>query len=102
MEMPPEMPPETPPALALMAPEGVTAVSGRVLRLDGRPLPDVTLEIDGHETTTDRTGRFLLQLDSWISRLATLDVDAPRRTRRLGPTGSTKRCAVDEELQTRK
>jgi hypothetical protein len=37
----------------LQAPPGVTAVSGRVLRLDGRPLPDVTLEIEGHETRTD-------------------------------------------------
>ncbi len=46
----------------LSAPPGVTAVAGRVLTLDGRPLPDVTLAIDGAgQTSTDRTGRFLLQ-----------------------------------------
>lgn len=45
----------------LMAPPGVTAISGRVLTLDGRPLPDVTLAIEGDgNTRTDRTGRFLL------------------------------------------
>jgi RHS repeat-associated protein len=45
----------------LVAPPGVTAISGRVLTLDGRPLPGVTLEMDGaRETETDRTGRFLL------------------------------------------
>jgi RHS repeat-associated protein len=45
----------------LMAPAGVTAISGRVLTLDGRPLPGVTLEMDGaRETETDRSGRFLL------------------------------------------
>ena len=45
----------------LQAPPGVTAISGRVLTLDGRPLPDVTLAIDGDASTrSDRTGRFLL------------------------------------------
>jgi RHS repeat-associated protein len=46
----------------LMAPAGVTALAGQVLRLNGRPLADVTLEIDGVETRSDRTGRFLLRL----------------------------------------
>ena len=32
----------------LLAPPGVTAISGQVLRLDGAPLPGVTMEIDGH------------------------------------------------------
>jgi len=40
---------------------GTTAVSGRVLRLDGRPLPHVTLRGGGARTTSDRTGRFLLK-----------------------------------------
>src|SRR5262245_6818736 len=44
----------------LMAPPGATALSGQVLRLNGTPLADVTLEIDGHEARSDRTGRFLL------------------------------------------
>jgi YD repeat-containing protein len=65
----------------LMAPAGVTAVSGRVLRLDGRPLPEVTLEIDGHETQTDRTGRFLLAMDPWTSRMAELAIDARTASR---------------------
>jgi RHS repeat-associated protein len=44
----------------LQAPPGVTAVSGQVLRLNGQPMPDVTLTIDARHTRTDRTGRFLL------------------------------------------
>jgi RHS repeat-associated protein len=50
----------------LMAPQGVTAISGRTLTLDGRPLRDVTFTMDdGQRTTTsDTTGRFLLVLDS--------------------------------------
>lgn len=44
----------------LRAPRGVTAVSGTVLRLDGRPLPGVTLGVGVRSTTTDGTGRFLL------------------------------------------
>jgi RHS repeat-associated protein len=46
---------------ARRAPMGTTAVSGRVLRLDGRPLPHVTLRGGGARTTSDRTGRFLLR-----------------------------------------
>lgn len=69
----------------LMAPPGVTAVSGRVLRLDGAPLKDVTLQIEGHATRTDGTGRFLLPLDEWTSRATALEIDGataskPNRT----------------------
>jgi RHS repeat-associated protein len=39
---------------------GVTAVTGRVLRLNGHPLANVTLTISGTATTSDQTGRFLL------------------------------------------
>ncbi|MFN8233536.1 MAG: IPT/TIG domain-containing protein [Actinomycetota bacterium] len=45
---------------ALEAEPGVTALAGRVLRLDGSPLQHVSLEIDGIETESDATGRFLL------------------------------------------
>src|SRR5436309_4384136 len=45
----------------LTAPPGVTAIAGQVLKLDGDPLPDVTLQTDsGHKARTDGTGRFLL------------------------------------------
>ena len=60
----------------LQAPDGVTAVSGRVLRLDGRPLPDVTLEMEGHEAQTDRTGRFLLRVEGVATGQHTLEIDA--------------------------
>ena len=44
----------------LTAPPGQTAIAGRVLTLDGRPLPDVTLADGATSVRTDRTGRFLL------------------------------------------
>jgi RHS repeat-associated protein len=45
----------------LLAAPGVTAISGRVLTLDGRPLRGVTLELEGDQSTqSDHTGRFLL------------------------------------------
>jgi RHS repeat-associated protein len=44
----------------LRAAPGVTAVSGRVLRLNGQPLAHVKLSIDETVTWTDNTGRFLL------------------------------------------
>jgi hypothetical protein len=46
---------------ALRAPDGVTALSGQVLRLNGQPLGDVTLSIGPIEARTDHTGRFLLR-----------------------------------------
>jgi RHS repeat-associated protein len=44
----------------LQAPPGVTALAGQVLQLNGEPLPEVTLQIEGVSTRTDQTGRFLL------------------------------------------
>ncbi len=47
----------------LQAPEGVTALAGQVLKLNGQPLQGVTLKIDEGGvvmTQTDETGRFLL------------------------------------------
>jgi RHS repeat-associated protein len=43
------------------APDGITALSGQVLRLDGRPLEGVTLKVGDITTTTDENGAFLLQ-----------------------------------------
>jgi len=44
----------------LQAAPGVTALAGQVLKLNGAPLADVTIRIEGKRTRTDRTGRFLL------------------------------------------
>jgi hypothetical protein len=38
----------------LQAPPGQTAVAGQVLRLDGKPLPDVTLTLEGRVARSDR------------------------------------------------
>jgi YD repeat-containing protein len=45
----------------LHAEQGVTALAGQVLRLNGRPLEHVLLQIDGEHAYTDRTGRFLVR-----------------------------------------
>lgn len=44
----------------LQAADGVTALSGKVLKVNGIPLPNTTLSLGGRTTRTDRTGRFLL------------------------------------------
>ncbi|MFW3477167.1 RHS repeat-associated core domain-containing protein [Streptomyces microflavus] len=44
----------------LRAPPGTTALTGRVLRLDGKPLADVTVRVGSHRSHTDAQGRFLL------------------------------------------
>jgi RHS repeat-associated protein len=45
----------------LQAPAGATALSGQVLGMNGRAVPNVTLRVDDREARTDLTGRFLLQ-----------------------------------------
>jgi RHS repeat-associated protein len=45
---------------SLKAPDGVTALAGRVLRMNGKPLEHVTLTIGKRHVETDDTGRFLL------------------------------------------
>lgn len=44
----------------LHAADGVTALAGQVLKVNGIPLPNTTLSLGGRTTRTDRTGRFLL------------------------------------------
>lgn len=44
----------------LQAAPGATALAGQVLKLNGRPLEHVTLEMEGKKAETDHTGRFLL------------------------------------------
>jgi RHS repeat-associated protein len=46
---------------ARQAARGETALAGQVLTLNGRPLRNVTLEVDGVEAKTDFAGRFLLE-----------------------------------------
>lgn len=44
----------------LVAPAGVTGIAGRVLRINGHPLANVTLSLGGVHSQTDSEGRFLL------------------------------------------
>lgn len=44
----------------LQAAAGVTAFAGQVLRVNGQPLPNVTIQIGENAVRTDSTGRFLL------------------------------------------
>jgi RHS repeat-associated protein len=45
----------------LTAGRGITALSGKVLRLSGLPLANVTISYGGVTTRSDQTGRFLLE-----------------------------------------
>jgi RHS repeat-associated protein len=45
----------------LRARDGVTAVSGQLLRLNGQPLPNALLKVGARTATSDRTGRFLIE-----------------------------------------
>ncbi|MFD3739086.1 RHS repeat-associated core domain-containing protein [Streptomyces sp. NPDC058629] len=45
---------------ALKAPSGVAALTGRVLKLDGKPLSKVTVKVGKKSSRTDSKGRFLL------------------------------------------
>ena len=60
---------------------GLTALAGQVLRLDGRPLSRVRLEMEGRETRTDGTGRFLLLLDGLVTGEHTLEIDGHTASR---------------------
>jgi RHS repeat-associated protein len=44
----------------LQGPRGTTSLAGQVLKLNGEPLPHVTLEMGNRRTESDSTGRFLL------------------------------------------
>jgi RHS repeat-associated protein len=66
---------------ALHAEPGVTAVAGQVLTLDGRPLRNVTLAMDGTTTRSDATGRFLLALSTMISARRELGIDGRTASR---------------------
>jgi len=51
----------------LQAPPGTTAISGTVLKLNGLPLPNVTLQVGSFSARSDSTGRFLLILRNGTS-----------------------------------
>ncbi|MEE1797665.1 polymorphic toxin-type HINT domain-containing protein [Streptomyces sp. JV176] len=63
--------PKAPPALR--GPPGKTALTGRILKLDGKPLPGVTVTADAKTARTNARGQFLLSgIDT---ETATLVVD---------------------------
>jgi RHS repeat-associated protein len=64
----------------LKAAPGVTALTGQVLRLNGRPLAGVTLEIGKQKARTDGTGRFLLAPLSAGWHEMTIDARTANRT----------------------
>ncbi len=76
----------------LQAPEGVTALSGQVLRINGTPLADVDLRIGEQSTRSDKSGRFLLRLDGLASTRQVLQIDGAPANRPGGSTGSSKRA----------
>ena len=51
-----------------------------MLRLNGAPLADVELEIDGHDVRTDRSGRFLLTLDGLATGRHVLEINGATAT----------------------
>ncbi|NPC70708.1 type IV secretion protein Rhs [Corallococcus exiguus] len=53
--------PQVTPVEPLQAAPGVTALSGRVLRLNGKPLAGVRIVVRGVATMTDAQGRFLVE-----------------------------------------
>src|ERR1043165_3630948 len=57
----------------LQAPNGVTALAGQVLLINGNPLADVTLQIGARTARTDKTGRFLLTELTAGHQVMTLD-----------------------------
>jgi RHS repeat-associated protein len=66
---------------ALQAKPGETALSGQVLTLRGQPLANVTISIDGHRTSTDHSGRFLLLDISSGHRVMVIDGRTASRPR---------------------
>jgi RHS repeat-associated protein len=60
----------------LSAPPNVTALAGQVLRMNGAPLPDVALEIEGRTARSDRSGRFLVVTPGLATGEHTLKIDS--------------------------
>ena len=77
----------------LKASPGVTALAGRALRLNGRPLADVTFEIAGYRARSDRSGRFLLIVGNGTSGRHEVFIDG-RTANRPGVTYGTFEVGV--------
>lgn len=77
----------------LMAPPGVTALSGQVLRLNGAPLANVRLRVAGVTTTSDQTGRFLVAGNDLTTGWYTLEIDG-RTANGKGATYGTFQVGV--------
>src|SRR5688572_10057504 len=66
----------------LKAEQGVTALAGQVLTLDGKPLKNVTLTIGAKAAATDDTGRFLLASLDHGRQVLTIDGRTASRPRK--------------------
>jgi RHS repeat-associated protein len=87
----------------LKAPDGTTAIAGQVLKLNGRPLPNVTLQVDKYTTRSDSTGRFLLILGNGMSRHRVLVMNGatankPGKTYGLFQYGTNVKAAITNVL----
>jgi RHS repeat-associated protein len=65
----------------LTARPGVTALAGQALTLSGGPLADVSLTVKGRTTRTDKTGRFLLELDQIVGGRHQLEIEGATASR---------------------
>jgi RHS repeat-associated protein len=65
----------------LKAPNGITALAGQVLRLNGRPLAHALLQVDNQHVYSDTTGRFLLSNIVAGHHVLIIDGRAANRTR---------------------
>lgn len=62
---------------------GVTALAGQALTLNGQPLANVNIQIDGNSVSTDQTGRFLLSSIIAGHRVMRIDGRPASRPRRV-------------------
>ena len=76
----------------LQAAEGVTALAGQVLTLNGRPLAGVSLQLGSASAQTDQTGRFLLTNVATGHQVMRLD---GRTANVAGKTYGTFKIGVD-------
>lgn len=77
------------------APDGVTALAGQVLRLNGQPLADVTIRVGHRSARTDATGRFLLSY--LYGRYPTMHIEGGTASR---PGRTYGHFAVGVDIQT--